>query len=212
MVSGTNIPRVFCIGQNYIAHIQELNNPMPEKPVVFMRPLSCLVSPGEEIRFPKHGSLLHYEVEVVVRIGKQGQNIEQQEALSYIDAVTLGADLTLRDLQVEAKQKGLPWEQAKSFEQSSPLGKFLPYDPASLNLKDLSFICRINGEVRQDGNTDDMLFSFDRLISDLSKIWILRPGDMIYTGTPSGVGPLQIGDLIEVENEQIGSFAWTIIQ
>ena len=212
MASDTNIPRVFCIGQNYIAHIQELNNPMPEKPVVFMRPLSCLVSPGEEIHFPKHGSLLHYEVEVVVRIGKQGQNIEQQEALSYIDAVTLGADLTLRDLQVEAKQKGLPWEQAKSFEQSSPLGKFLPYDPASINLKDLSFICRINGEVRQDGNTDDMLFSFDRLISDLSKIWILRPGDMIYTGTPSGVGPLQIGDSIEVENEQIGSFAWTIIE
>ena len=212
MTSDANMARIFCIGQNYIAHIQELNNPMPEKPVVFMRPLSCLVSPGEKIHFPTHGSLLHYEVEVVVRIGKQGQNIEQQEALSYIDAVTLGADLTLRDLQEEAKQKGLPWEQAKSFEQSSPLGKFLPYDPASINLKDLNFICRINGEVRQDGNTDDMLFSFDRLISNLSNIWILRPGDMIYTGTPSGVGPLQIGDSIEVENEQIGSFAWTIIE
>ena len=212
MASDANMARVFCIGQNYIAHIMELGNPMPEKPVVFMRPLSCLVPSGEEIHFPRHGSLLHYEVEVVVRIGKQGQNIEQQEALSYIDAVTLGADLTLRDLQVEAKQKGLPWEQAKSFEQSAPLGKFLPYDPASINLKDLNFICKINGEVRQDGNTDDMLFSFERLISDLSKIWILRPGDMIYTGTPSGVGPLRVGDSIEVENEQIGSFTWTIIE
>jgi 2-keto-4-pentenoate hydratase/2-oxohepta-3-ene-1,7-dioic acid hydratase in catechol pathway len=212
MANDDNMPRVFCIGQNYVAHIQELNNPMPEKPVVFMRPLSCLVSPGEEIHFPKHGNLLHYEVEVVVRIGNQGQNIKQQEALSYIDSVTLGVDLTLRDLQIEAKQKGLPWEQAKSFEQSSPLGKFLPYDPASTNLEDLDFICRINGEVRQEGNTNDMLFGFERLISDLSKIWMLRPGDMIYTGTPSGVGALQIGDSIEVENEQIGSFSWTIIE
>ena len=212
MLSNTNMARIFCIGQNYIAHIRELSNPMPEKPVVFMRPLSCLVAPGEEIHFPKHGSLLHYEAEVVVRIGKQGQNIKQQEALSYIDAVTLGVDLTLRDLQKAAKQEGLPWEQAKSFEQSAPLGKFLPYDPESINLKDLNFICKINGEVRQDGNTKDMLFSFERLIADLSKIWILRPGDMIYTGTPSGVGPLKIGDSIEVENDQIGSFAWTIIE
>ena len=212
MLSNTNMARIFCIGQNYIAHIRELSNPMPEKPVVFIRPLSCLVAPGEEIHFPKHGSLLHYEVEVVVRIGKQGQNIKQQEALSYIDAVTLGVDLTLRDLQKAAKQEGLPWEQAKSFEQSAPLGEFLPYDPESINLKDLNFICKINGEVRQDGNTKDMLFSFERLLADLSKIWILRPGDMIYTGTPSGVGPLKIGDSIEVENDQIGSFAWTIIE
>lgn len=211
MTSSFGMARVFCIGQNYIAHIQELSNPMPKKPVVFMRPQTCLVDPGEEIHFPKHGSLLHYEVEVVVRIGKQGQNIKQEKALSYIDAVTLGVDLTLRDLQKQAKQEGLPWEQAKSFEQSAPLGDFLPYDPASIDLKNLGFVCKINGEVRQNGNTNDMLFSFEKLIADLSKIWILRPGDMIYTGTPSGVGPLQIGDLIEVENDQIGSFSWSII-
>lgn len=207
-----NLSRIFCIGQNYVEHIKELSNPMPEKPVVFMRPLSCLVAPGEEIHFPTHGSEFHYEVEVVVRIGKPGRNIKQEEALSYIDAVTLGADLTLRDLQKEAKQKGLPWDAAKAFEQSSPLGRFLPYDPASINLKDLSFRCRINGEVRQNGNTDDMLFDFERLIADLSNIWVLKPGDMIYTGTPSGVGPLKIGDVIEVENDQIGSFNWTIIE
>ena len=210
MGNSNNLARVFCIGQNYIAHIRELSNPMPEKPVVFMRPLSCLVAPGEKIHFPQHGSLLHYEVEVVVRVGKQGQNIKQQEALSYIDAVTLGVDLTLRDLQKVAKQEGLPWEQAKSFEQSAPLGEFLAYDPASINLKDMNFICKINGEVRQDGNTNDMLFSFERLIADLSNIWVLRPGDMIYTGTPSGVGPLQIGDVIEVERDQIGSFSWRL--
>lgn len=212
MGSDTNMARVFCIGQNYIKHIKELGNPMPDKPVVFMRPLSCLVAPGKNVHFPTHGSLLHYEVEVVIRIGKQGRNIEEAEALSYIDALTLGLDLTLRDIQIEKKQKGLPWEEAKSFEQSAPLGEFLPYDPASINLKELSFSCKINGELKQKGNTDDMLFSFERLIAKLSKIWLLKPGDMIYTGTPSGVGPLNIGDVIEVENDQIGSFCWTIIK
>lgn len=204
--------RVFCIGQNYREHIKELGNPMPDKPVVFIRPPSCLVTPGEPIHFPTHGSLLHYEVEVVVRIGKQGRNIAESEALSYIDAVTLGADLTLRDLQKEAKEKGLPWEEAKSFEQSAPLGEFLAFDTTQIDLKNLSFKCKINGEIRQDGNTSDMLFSFERLISDLSNIWHLQPGDMIYTGTPSGVGALSIGDTIKVENDQIGVFSWTMIE
>jgi acylpyruvate hydrolase len=207
-----NLTRIFCIGQNYIEHIKELSNPMPEKPVVFMRPLSCLVAPGQQVHFPKHGSELHYEVEVVVRIGKRGQNIKQAEALSYIDGVTLGVDLTLRDLQKEAKQKGLPWDAAKAFEQSAPLGEFLPYDPTTIDLKNLDFRCKINGEVKQNGNTDDMLFGFERLLADLSNIWTLRPGDMIYTGTPSGVGRLKIGDVIEIENYQIGSFIWTIIE
>jgi len=211
MANATHTARIFCIGQNYVAHIRELSNPMPQKPVIFMRPLSCLVAPGEQVHFPKHGKQLHYEVEVVVRIGKQGRDIDERDALSHIDALTLGADLTLRDLQIEAKQNGLPWDQAKAFEQSAPLGEFLAYDPASIDLDDLNFRCRINGELRQDGNTNDMLFGFERLIAELSSIWTLRPGDMIYTGTPGGVGPLQIGDVIEVENDQIGTFSWTII-
>jgi len=211
MTNLSHTARIFCIGQNYVAHIRELSNPMPQKPVIFMRPLSCLVAPGEPVHFPKHGKQLHYEVEVVVRIGKQGRDIDERDALSHIDALTLGADLTLRDLQIEAKQNGLPWDQAKAFEQSAPLGEFLAYDPASIDLDDLNFRCRINGELRQDGNTNDMLFGFRRLIAELSSIWTLRPGDMIYTGTPSGVGPLQIGDVIEVENDQIGTFSWTII-
>ena len=211
MANGTHTARIFCIGQNYVAHIRELSNPMPPKPVIFMRPLSCLVAPGKPVHFPTHGKQLHYEVEVVVRIGKQGRDIDEQDALSHIDALTLGADLTLRDLQIEAKQNGLPWDQAKAFEQSAPLGEFLAYDPASIDLDDLNFRCRINGELRQDGNTNDMLFGFRRLIAELSSIWTLRPGDMIYTGTPSGVGALQIGDVIEVENDQIGTFSWTII-
>ena len=212
MANGTHTARIFCIGQNYVAHIRELSNPMPQKPVIFMRPLSCLVAPGDPVHFPTHGKQLHYEVEVVVRIGKQGRGIDERDALSHIDALTLGADLTLRDLQIEAKHNGLPWDQAKAFDQSAPLGEFLGYDPASIDLNDLNFRCRINGELRQDGNTNDMLFGFERLIAELSSIWTLRPGDMIYTGTPSGVGPLQIGDIIEIENDQIGTFSWTIIE
>lgn len=212
MNSSNSMARVFCIGQNYVAHIRELGNPMPSAPVIFMRPRSCLVAAGEEIHFPRHGQLLHYEVEVVVRIGKSGRDINETEALSHIDAVTLGVDLTLRDLQIEARENGLPWDAAKAFEQSAPVGEFLPYDPAMIDLKNLAFRCRVNGQLRQDGNTDDMLFSVERLIAELSKIWTLRPGDMIFTGTPSGVGALSTGDIIEAENDQIGSFSWTMIE
>jgi acylpyruvate hydrolase len=211
MNSNNSTARVFCIGQNYVAHIQELGNPMPGSPVIFMRPLSSLAAVGEEIHFPRHGQLLHYEVEVVVRIGQSGRDICETEALSYVDAVTLGVDLTLRDLQVEAKQNGLPWDAAKAFDQSAPLGDFLPYDPTMMDLRNLAFRCRINGQLRQDGNTDDMLFSVERLIAELSNIWTLRPGDMIFTGTPSGVGALSTGDVIEVENDQIGCFRWTMV-
>ncbi|MDH3762088.1 MAG: fumarylacetoacetate hydrolase family protein [Gammaproteobacteria bacterium] len=212
MGSNPSLARIFCIGQNYIAHIEELSNPMPQKPVIFMRPPSCLVAPGQAVHFPRHGKELHYEVEVVVRIGKQGRDIDERDALSHIDALTLGADLTLRDLQIEAKKNGLPWDQAKAFEQSAPLGNFIAYERSSIDLQNLNFRCLINGELRQDGNTNDMLFGFERLIAEVSSIWTLRPGDMIYTGTPSGVGPLQIGDVIEVENDRIGTFSWTIIE
>jgi len=204
--------RIFCIGQNYVAHIRELGNPMPERPVIFMRPPSCLVAPGVAVHFPRHGRELHYEVEVVVRIGKAGRDIDERDALAHIDALTLGADLTLRDLQIAAKQQGLPWDQAKAFDQSAPLGELLAYDPASIDLDNLDFRCRINGELRQHGNTSDMLFGFRRLIAELSSIWTLRPGDLIYSGTPSGVGPLGIGDRIEVENDRIGTFGWTIVE
>ena len=212
MTTAPHSARIFCIGQNYVAHIRELGNPMPQAPVIFMRPLSCLVAPGEAVHFPRHGKELHYEVEVVVRIGKAGRDIDEGDALAHIDALTLGADLTLRDLQIAAKKDGLPWDQAKAFEQSAPLGEFLAYDPASIDLDDLDFRCRINGELRQDGNTSDMLFGFRRLIAELSSVWTLRPGDMIYSGTPSGVGALQVGDIIEVENDQIGTFSWMIVE
>lgn len=209
--NSSDIARVFCIGRNYAEHVRELSSAMPSKPVVFIKPASCLVGPGEEIHFPKHGNDLHHEVEIVVKVGRGGRVSTKEEAPSFIDAITVGLDLTLRDVQGELKKKGLPWEIAKAFEQSAPIGDFIPYD-RSLDLKNISFGCKVNGIERQRGNTGEMTFSIGELLVHLSKIWMLRPGDLIYTGTPSGVGPLKIGDSIEVESDPIGSFSWDIIE
>lgn len=203
--------RVFCIGRNYVEHVRELSNILPTKPVVFIKPASCLVAPGEDIHFPKHGNELHHEVEIVVKIGRERKAQTEEEALSFISALTVGLDLTLRDVQGELKKKGLPWEIAKAFEQSAPVGDFIPYD-RSLDLKKISFGCKVNGVERQRGNTGKMIFSIERLLVELSKIWVLHPGDLVYTGTPSGVGPLKIGDSIEVYSDPIGSFSWSLIE
>jgi len=192
-------------------HVHELSNVIPTKPVIFIKPTSCLVKPGEKIHFPKHGKELHHEVEIVVQVGREGRPTTEEEALSFIHSITVGLDLTLRDVQEELKKKGLPWEIAKAFEQSAPLGDFIPYD-GSLDLSHISFGCQVNGITRQRGNTGDMIFSFKKLLVELSKIWVLKPGDLIYTGTPSGVGPLKIGDLIEVESDPIGTFSWSIVE
>jgi 2-keto-4-pentenoate hydratase/2-oxohepta-3-ene-1,7-dioic acid hydratase in catechol pathway len=205
------VPRVFCIGRNYVEHVRELSNIVPTKPVVFIKPASCLVGPGEKIHFPKHGAELHHEVEIVVKVGREGRVTTEEEALSFVSSITVGLDLTLRDVQKELKQKGLPWEAAKAFEQSAPVGDFIPYD-GSLDLKNISFGCKVNGIERQRGNTGNMIFGIGRLLVELSKIWLLRPEDLVYTGTPSGVGPLEIGDRIEVESDPIGSFSWNIVE
>ena len=206
-----NIPRIFCIGRNYVEHISELKNVIPGKPVVFIKPISCLVEPGQKIHFPRHGKELHHEVEIVIKIGSEGRVSREEEASSFISGVTVGLDLTLRDVQNELKQKGLPWEIAKAFEQSAPAGNFVQYD-RSIDLKNISFGCKVNGIEKQKGNTADMIFSIEKLLVELSKIWKLLPGDLIYTGTPSGVGPLKIGNTIEVESSLSESFFWDIIE
>ncbi|MGB2982192.1 MAG: fumarylacetoacetate hydrolase family protein [Candidatus Zixiibacteriota bacterium] len=206
-----NVARVFCIGRNYVEHVHELSNVLPTKPVVFIKPSSCLVAPGEKVHFPKHGKELHHEVEIVVKVGREGRAQTEEEALSFISALTVGLDLTLRDVQGELKKKGLPWEIAKAFEQSAPIGDFIAYDQ-TLDLNNISFGCKVNGIERQRGNTGEMIFSVERLLVELSKVWLLCPGDLIYTGTPSGVGPLKIGDSIEVESDPIGSFSWDIVE
>jgi fumarylpyruvate hydrolase len=201
--------RIFCIGKNYAEHVKELGGNTPGQPVVFMKPVSCLVSPGETIRMPSHGSNLHHEVEVVLLIGKQGKNISQTAAASHIAGLTLGLDLTLRDVQSDMKKKGWPWEISKAFDQSAPLGTLTPCDD-TFPLDNIPFQCSVNGAVRQSGNSGEMMFPIPFLIHYLSGIWELREGDLIFTGTPSGVGPLKSGDRVTLHSDLLGTFEWSL--
>jgi fumarylpyruvate hydrolase len=210
-IEGRAIPasRIFCVGKNYRKHIQELEDEAPDQPVIFMKPASCLVSPQEDIKLPFHGTCLHHEVELVVLIGRGGKNISASNARSHITGLSLGLDLTLRDVQSALKKKGLPWEIAKAFDQSAPLGEIVPLNN-SIHLGDISFSCAVNGERRQQGNSGQMIYSIPKIIQYLSGIWELLPGDLIYTGTPSGVGPLSSGDAITIVSEGIGEFTWEL--
>ena len=201
--------RIFCIGRNYLDHINELSNQRPAEPVIFMKPVSCLVQPDSPIHYPKHGQDLHHEVEIVVQIGKSGSILSLEEAPSFIAAITVGLDLTLRDVQSGLKQKGLPWEKAKAFENSAPIGDLLPYND-QVDLETISFGCRVNGQERQVGNTSNMLFSIPEILLAISTVWKLEIGDLIYTGTPAGVGSLNTGDEIEIYSDLTGSFSWRI--
>ena len=208
--------RIFCIGKNYEEHIRELSDgathSQPKEkvqPIVFMKPVTSIAPLGELISVPAHGRVLHHEVEVVVLLKGGGQNISPDDALSCIAGVTLGLDLTLRDVQTEMKKKGYPWELSKSFDQSSPLGSMRVYDN-SFDLLNLSFTCFINGGKCQEGNTRDMIFTIPRVVSFLSSVWKLMPGDLIYTGTPSGVGVLHEKDEIVLDSPVLGRFTWTM--
>lgn len=202
--------RIFCIGKNYAEHVKELGGSAPGQPVVFMKPATCLVLPGETIPMPAHGHNLHHEVEVVALIGRAGKNISEADAPAHIAGLALGLDLTLRDVQAALKQKGHPWEISKAFDHSAPLGNPVPFD-ASIALDDIAFECRVNGDVRQTGNSGEMIFSIPALIHYLSGIWKLEEGDLIFTGTPAGVGPLQPGDRVEVQSDRLGSCTWPLI-
>ena len=209
--------RIFCIGKNYAEHIRELDDfdvklqtKNEQQPVVFMKPVTSIVSLGESIHVPTHGKILHHEIEVVVLLNGGGNNILIEDSLSYIAGVTLGLDITLRDVQVEVKKKGHPWELSKSFDQSSPLGLMRSYDD-SFDLFDIPFACFVNEEKRQEGNTKDMIFSIPQVISFLSTVWKLMPGDLIYTGTPSGIGVIKSRDEIVLNSSMLGRFAWSVL-
>ena len=201
--------RIFCIGKNYAEHVKELGGSAPGQPVVFMKPVTCLVSPGETIRMPSHGSNLHHEAEVVVLIGTAGNDISESAAAKHIAGLTLGLDLTLRDVQSDMKKKGWPWEISKAFDQSAPLGTWTPFNK-SFALDNIPFQCSVNGTVRQTGNSGEMMFAIPTLIHYLSGIWELREGDLIFTGTPAGVGPLQPGDRVTLSSELLGCFEWVL--
>lgn len=189
-----NVQNIFCIGRNYAEHAKELNNPVPSSPVVFLKPTSSICYEGENIILPAQSNSVHHEVEIVVVVGKSGKNISETEAHKHISYIGIGLDLTARDLQEKAKEKGLPWSIAKGFDTFAALSQFAAFDGHAESLKNIDFDLKINNEIRQSGNTKDMIFSIPSLVAFLSTIFTLSPGDIIFTGTPSGVGPLSEGD------------------
>ena len=188
--------KIICIGRNYIDHAKELNNPVPDKPVFFLKPDSALVIQNRPFFYPDFSSEIHHEIEIVLKINRLGRSVAEEFANRYYKEIGLGVDFTARDLQDECKKKGLPWEIAKGFDYSAPISKFIPIDQFE-DIQNLDFRLDINGQTVQNGNTRDMIFSFDKIIAYVSKFMTLKTGDLIYTGTPSGVGPVRIGDRLE---------------
>lgn len=187
--------KVICIGRNYSDHAKELNNPVPSKPMIFMKPPSALLVNNKPLYYPEFTKDLHYELELVVKICKNGRHVQPEFAHKYYEQVALGIDFTARDLQSECKKKGHPWEIAKGFDGSAPISDFVSIDKVNRNA--IEFELQKNGALVQKGNTKDMIFSIDQIIVYVSKFFKLQMGDMIYTGTPAGVGPVVIGDKLE---------------
>ena len=205
-----NVERLFCIGKNYAEHVAELAH-LGHQPdgecVVFMKPASAIVPEGEPIELPKGKGSIHHEAELVVLLTGGGRDIPVEEALDCVAGLTLGLDLTLRDLQTQLKKQGKPWEIAKAFDGAAPLGDFKPF--LNQDLQALEFTLYVNGKLRQHGRTKDMLYTVARQIHILSQTWALLPGDAIYTGTPAGVGPLEPGDKVVLEGPGLGRYQWT---
>lgn len=188
--------KIICIGRNYADHAKEMNAELPSEPVFFLKPDTALLRSNEPFYYPDFTKDLHYECEVVLKISKVGKNIQEKFAHKYYEQMSLGIDFTARDLQSKCKEKGLPWEIAKAFEHSAPLSdKFLSKE--GLNVEQLDFRLDLNGKTVQKGNTKDWIFNADTIISYISKFMTLKTGDLIFTGTPSGVGQVSIGDRLE---------------
>ncbi|KAA3646866.1 MAG: FAA hydrolase family protein [Bacteroidetes bacterium] len=196
--------KIICIGRNYADHAAELNNPVPKEPVVFLKPETALIPKNQPFFYPDFSNDIHFEAEIVVKINRLGKNIATQFAHKYYEEISLGIDFTARDIQQRLKEKGLPWEKAKAFDHSAPTGKFIPKSKLK-NLNDFNFSLLIDGETKQKGNTKNMLFSIDAIIAEVSKYFTLKIGDLIFTGTPAGVGPIAIGNHLEgfIEEEKV---------
>ena len=199
--------KIFAIGRNYIDHAKELNNPVPAEPMFFMKPDTAIIHNNNPFYYPDFTKDLHYETEIVLKLQRVGKNISEKFAHRYYTEIGIGIDFTARDIQDKCKEKGWPWEIAKAFDGSAPIGKFLPKEnfPDVSNIK---FHLDLNGQTVQQGNTKDLIFSFDRIIAHVSKYITIRMGDLIFTGTPAGVGPVKIGDRLQayIEDELMLDF------
>ena len=189
--------KIICIGRNYLAHVKELDNDLPTEPMFFMKPDTALLPAGEPFPYPDFSKKIHYETELVLHICKSGKAIDEKVASEYYDAITVGVDFTARDLQSKCKAKGHPWEIAKAFDNSAPIGKFKKISELK-NPSNISFGMKLNDVWAQQGHSSDMIFSFDRIISHVSRFVTLNDGDYIYTGTPQGVGEVHMGDKLEL--------------
>lgn len=200
--------KIFCVGRNYAKHAAELGNARPEEPVIFMKPETALLQENEPFQIPEWSQDVHHELELVVRINRMGKFIQPKFALDYIDAIGLGIDFTARDVQSRLKAKGLPWELAKAFDKSAPISELLPYKPGT-DLQDLTFELEVNGELRQQGHTADMIFSIAELIVFISRYISFKKGDLIYTGTPEGVAAVKPGDRLKasLQGQELLNFA-----
>lgn len=192
--------KIICVGRNYAEHIAELNNEKPEEPVIFLKPETAQVRPGEHFYYPDFSNDVHYEVEIVVKINKVGKNIAEKFASSYYDEIGIGIDFTARDVQAKLKAKGLPWELAKAFNGSAPVSGFIPKTEFP-DIQNINFDLKIDGETRQVGNTSMMLYRIDYLISFVSRYFMLKKGDLIFTGTPKGVGAVEVGNKLSASIE-----------
>ncbi|WP_207424790.1 fumarylacetoacetate hydrolase family protein [Desertivirga brevis] len=199
--------KIIAVGRNYIEHAKELNNPVPSKPVIFMKPDTAVLKDNKPFYHPDFSNDIHYEIEIVLKVAKEGKHISEKFAANYFEEIGLGIDFTARDIQQQHKEKGLPWELAKSFDNSAPISRFIPKSEFS-DLYNINFRLDINNNTVQKGNTKDTIFSFEKLIVFVSQFITLKKGDLIFTGTPHGVGKINIGDRLEgyIEDEKLLDF------
>jgi acylpyruvate hydrolase len=187
--------KIFCIGRNYVAHIEELKNEVPTQPLVFMKPPTALLLDGKPFFMPDFTKNLHHELEIVLKISKNGKAIDSKFAHRYYDQIALGIDFTARDIQDDLKKKGQPWELAKAFDESAVLGGFTPL--SNFDKSNINFELKVNGASRQIGASNLMIYDFDTIVSFISQYFTLQKGDLIYTGTPAGVAAVNVGDKLE---------------
>jgi len=196
--------KIFCVGRNYVEHAKELGNEVPDEPVIFMKPKSALWQPNSPFYYPEFSNELHYECELVLRVCKNGKYVDERYASKYINGITVGIDFTARDIQAELKKKGLPWEKAKAWDNSAVVGTWKEIPPTLLNMP-INFSMKNNGQEVQKGITTDMLFNFNEIVAHISNYFSINIGDLIFTGTPAGVGECVVGDVLEgfFENERL---------
>jgi acylpyruvate hydrolase len=199
--------KILCIGRNYADHISELNNERSSEPVIFLKPDTAILKDNEPFYHPDFSNDIHHEVEIVLKVNKVGKNIEAKFAHKYYEEIGIGIDFTARDLQAKLKEKGLPWEKAKAFDNSAPISVFISKSQFK-DLKNLNFHLDVNGKTKQKGNTQMMLWNFDEIISEISKYFTLKTGDLVFTGTPAGVEKVVVGDKLTafIEGVEMMSF------